>query len=119
MAKSAGEDVEGLGFAIPIDTVKKYLDDLETGKEQNYPSLGIEMRDNGLGVKVVEVKKDGSSAKCLKEDDLIIKIDSEEIVDTADLRYVIYKKEIGNKVSITFKRNNKKEKCTIKLKGSE
>lgn len=118
-AKQNDENVEGLGFAIPIDTVKKYLDDLEKGKEHIYPSLGIEIRDNGLGVKVVEVKKDGSSAKCLKEDDLIIEIDNEEIVDSADLRYIINKKEIGNIISITFKRNNKKEKCSIKLKGSE
>ena len=118
-AKQNDENVEGLGFAIPINTVKKNLNDLENGKAHKYPSLGIKMRDNGLGVKVTEVEKGSSVEKCLKVDDLIIKIENEKINDMADLRYEINKKEIGNKVKITFKRNNITKKCTIKLKESE
>ena len=118
-AKQNDENVEGLGFAIPINIVLNKLDDLEKGLEHNYPSLGIDMRYNGIGVKVIEVKKDGSSSNCLKKDDLIIKIDNEKIEDLADLRYIINKKEIGEKVKVTFKRNDKEKKCTIKLKGSK
>ena len=118
-AKQNDENVEGLGFAIPINKVKKNLNDLENGKAHKYPSLGIKMRDNGLGVKVTEVEKGSSVEKCLKVDDLIIKIENEKINDMADLRYEINKKEIGNKVKLTFKRNNITKKCTIKLKESE
>ena len=118
-AKQNDEDVEGLGFAIPIDIVLKNLDDLEKGKEHKYPSLGINMRETGIGVKVTKVDKDGSSSNCLEEDDLIIKIDDEEIKEVAYLRYLINKKEIGSKVKITFTRDSKEKKCTVKLKGSE
>lgn len=114
-AKQNDEDVEGLGFAIPIEIVLKNLDDLEKGKEHKYPSLDIGMRDTGIGVKVTKT----DSSNCLEEDDLIIKIDNEDVTEMAYLRYLINKKEIGDKVSITFKRDNKEKKCTVKLKGSE
>ena len=118
-AKQNDEDVEGLGFAIPIDIVLKNLEDLEQGKTHEYPSLGIGIRENGLGIKVTKVNKNGSSSNCLEEDDLIIKIDNEEVKETAYLRYLINKKEIGDIVSITFERDSKEKKCTVKLKGSE
>ena len=115
-AKQNDENVEGLAFAIPIDSIKEHIEDLEQGREHNYPSLGIEMRDNGLGVKVTKVDSNGSASSCLKEDDLITGIDDEEVKDVAYLRYIINKKSIGKKIVIYFNRNNKEKKCTVKLK---
>ena len=60
-------------------------------------------------VSVVIVLSDGSEIVLRGK-----KID-EKINDMADLRYEINKKEIGNKVKLTFKRNNITKKCTIKL----
>ena len=118
-AKLMEEDVEGLGFAIPIEVAKSHLDDFENGKEIKYPALGISTRDTGLGVKVIDVKNDSIASKCLKEGDYITKIDKEEVKDKAYLRYLLYKKEIGDKVQITYTRNDKEEKCTVKLKSSD
>lgn len=118
-AKLMEEDVEGLGFAIPIDIVKNYLDELENGKDIKHPTLSIDMRDTGIGVKVDEISKDSDAINCLKEGDLIIKLDKEEVIDSADFRYLLNKKEIGNKIKITFKREGKEKSCTVKLKSSE
>ena len=39
--KLAKEEIEGMGFAIPINDVKKYVEYLEKGEEIKRPSIGI------------------------------------------------------------------------------
>lgn len=41
-AKSSGEDVEGIGFAIPISSAKEIIDELiENGEVTSRPTLGV------------------------------------------------------------------------------
>ena len=47
-SKSSGSDVEGLGFAIPIDTARPVIEQLITqGYVSGRPSLGMELVDQG------------------------------------------------------------------------
>ena len=125
--------VEGMGFAIAIENVKEHLAELEQGKAIERPYLGISMINvndtynlyrNGIivdenvtkGVVVVEVISGSSVYKVLQKGDIVTKIDGAEVETLAYLRYELYKHSVGDKIEITYLRNNKEQKGMVVLK---
>ena len=97
-AKSSGEDIEGIGFAIPINTVKKITTDLiDDGFVNDRITLGVsladissksELREYGLkneGVYIIEVTEESLAEYYgLQPFDRIISIDSKIIQHSND-----------------------------------
>ena len=54
----------------------------------------------------------------LKEGDIITKIDDVAIKNTSYFKYELYKHNVGDTVTLTYLRNNKEHKVTIKLVAS-
>ena len=131
--KIVQSEVEGMGFAIPIQDAVKYASIIETGKEVVRPYIGVGMLDltneyylwqnrimipEGVdnGVAVVTVEKSSPADKAgLKKGDIIVKIGEEDVSSIAEFRYELYKYDVGNKVKISFYRNNKLQNVTITL----
>ena len=68
------------------------------------------------GVVIASVESDSPAAKAgLKQGDIITKIGNEEVSSIAYLRYVLYKHEVGDKIKITYIRNNKTLSTNITL----
>lgn len=120
-AKSSGEGVEGLGFAIPIDTAKTVINDIiQYGHVQGRISLGMSLvniddaqtammyRVNSLGVYVLSVEN-GSSAQTagLQAGDKIVSIDSTQVSTTAEVSKIIDSKKVGDTVSMTIERSGR------------
>ncbi len=134
--KLVKSEVEGMGFAIPIEDAMNYVEDLENGKKISRPFIGIEMLDvsetyalflQGIvvneevtkGVVIVNVSKDSPAEKIsLKRGDIILKIDKVEISNKAELRYELYKHKKGDKINISIFRDNKIKEYTLTLDGS-
>src|SRR5690625_3598183 len=127
--------VEGIGFAIPIDTAQPLIKELEERGEVVRPYLGIEIYsldevpqaewqrslklpeevEGGIYIWSIEPFSPADEAG-LKRLDVITALDGEEIMGTIDLRKVLYQeKEIGDELSVTFYRDGKKQETTIKL----
>ena len=71
------------------------------------------------GVAVLEVVSSSPAAKAgLQKNDIITKIEDEKISSVAKLRYELYKHNVGDTVTLTYLRNNKEHKVTIKLVAS-
>ena len=71
------------------------------------------------GVYVVAVEENSSASKAgLKEGDIITKIDDVAIKNTSYFKYELYKHNVGDTVTLTYLRNNKEHKVTIKLVAS-
>ena len=121
-AKSYGLDVEGIGFAIPMDTAKSIIMDLiDLGYVTGRPYLGISMQDVALrfgsgyssnpffsfggnyvtGVQVVAVEE-GSPAQNagLQVNDVIVGLDDQEITGTSQLSALLYEYKVGDTVTI-------------------
>ena len=129
VAKSSGVDVEGLGFAIPINDVKGVINDLlEHGYATNRAFLGVALRDtsytngnnNGLsmyslffqnisyGAAVDSVVEGSAADKAgIKKDDIIVSIDDEVVSSSSDVTSKISEYEVGDKVKIGLIRGNK------------
>ena len=68
------------------------------------------------GVGISEVVKGSPADKAgLRAGDTIIGLGDDAIKDTATLRYKLYKHNVGDKIKITYVRNNKTETTTITL----
>ena len=131
--KLAQEEIEGMGFAIPINDVKQYVEYLEKGEEIKRPSIGISVinttdkyslyrsglnynLDQTSGVVIAELDSGASAAKSgLQKGDIIIKFDKNEIKDISTLRYYLYQYSTGDSIKVTYIRNGKEETLDMKL----
>lgn len=133
--KLASTGVEGMGFAIPIEDAIMYANQILSGQKKETPLLGVSMIDssdiyslyaNGfdinsenVGVVIAEVQKDTAADKGgLKKGDIITKFDNQNITSIAELRYYLYKYNVGDTVEVTYTRNGKEEKTKLKLTAS-
>lgn len=120
--KLASSQIEGMGFAIPIDDAVKNTESLISGKKINRPYLGVSIYDNNnyfsndTGVYVESVEHGGAADKAgIKKGDKIIKIEDTEITNTSYFRYQLYKYNIGDKIKITVERDGKEKTFTVTL----
>ena len=122
------EAAEGIGFAVPINLIKPIIESfINTGDfEEAY--LGIFAYDREVtnylkkdlefeaGIYVVKIMTDGPLAKTnIKQGDIITKIDENHINRMSELRSYIYRKKPGDKVVLTFNRNNKEYNTEVVL----
>jgi serine protease Do len=124
--KISSSSVEGMGFAIPIETATEYADKFINGETIVRPYLGISMYDmnsgmmgNTKGVYVAAVEKGSPAADAgLQKGDIITKIGDASVDSSSYLKYELYKYDIGDKVTFTYTRNNKESTTTITLSST-
>ena len=133
--KLASEQIEGMGFAIPINDAKLYASYLEKSKEVSRPYLGVSLIDVSdkyklyyyninvptninEGVVIASIDKNNNTAKAgLEVGDVILKINNDRITSISKLRYYLYQYNIGDEVEITYNRNGKENTVKVKLEG--
>lgn len=123
----------GLGFAIPVNRIKRVLRDLkEYGKVNRQWTSGLEVEDitplvaryfrlkTTLGVIVTDVKKNSPAAKAgLELGDIIIEVNSQQLRDRSDIWKIIEDSDLraGDKLTLKIIRDNRKLNITLKLEG--
>ena len=134
--KLASSTIEGMGFAIPINDVKVYVQSLEKGEKISRPVLGASFinvneryklfyyginvdRSVTSGTVVAAVQNGSALDKAnVKVGDVIVKIDDKEVDSLSRLRYYLYQYKIGDKVKITYIRGNKQNTVEVELEGN-
>lgn len=129
-------EVEGMGFAIPIEYINSKIETLEKGEKIEWPLLGVSMinvsdaknsyrynynipNDVNSGVVVAGIQSgSGAADSDLKEGDIITKLNGEEVQDSAYLRYELYKYSVGDKIEITYIRDGKEHTTKVVLSSS-
>ena len=114
--------VEGMGFAIPIETAISYADKYVNGEEVIRPYLGVAMYDvinkkaNITGVYIQSVEKNSPAEKAgLKIGDVIVEINGTAVETGAYLKHELYKYNVGDEITVTYYRNSKKETTKVVL----
>jgi len=131
--KIVQDEVEGMGFAIPIEDALKYAKSIEDGGEVVRPFLGISMLDlseeyalwqyrinipDGVdkGVAVISVEEGSPADKGgLEKGDIIVKLGGEDVATLAEFRYELFRHEVGEKVEIQFYRDGKIKTVNVTL----
>ena len=125
-AKTSSTEVEGLGFAIPVSTVRTVIQDLrDYGFVKGRPALGInamEVKDAytamynqlpRLGVYVTGfINNAAAEGSELKIGDCIISINGVEVTTSAEILAAIYPLKVGDTVDVVVYRSN--ETVTVK-----
>lgn len=119
VSKTAGSDIEGLGFAIPSNTVKKVVEELsEYGYVRGRVALQMSLVDvnsapkammyqvSQLGVYVSKIES-GSNAESagFKSGDLIKSINSKEVSSSEDVNSVLSSCSVGDTIQVNVYRN--------------
>ncbi|WP_255882206.1 MULTISPECIES: S1C family serine protease [unclassified Ruminococcus] len=119
VAKSSATEVEGIGFAIPVNDVAKVIGDLtEYGYVKGVVETGLSLLDisnsqtammygvNEIGVYIQSIEK-GSAAESagFKRGDRIVKVDGKEISTSSEFDAAIKDKSVGDAVTVTVSRN--------------
>lgn len=118
-AKSSGDDVEGLGFAIPINTVHEIITELiEHGFVRGRPALGITVsvaRQQYFIQTITYIYVTDPGTTDLQVNDILYTIEGVEINSSDDISSAISGKSVGDKVEIVVLRNNKEVAVEVEL----
>ncbi|MFH1453637.1 MAG: trypsin-like peptidase domain-containing protein [Armatimonadota bacterium] len=119
---------QGIGFAIPINMVKKVKDDLIHNKKISRPYIGIYMETMNdqyaeylkmprtEGILIRDVLNSAPAAKAgLKRGDVILEIDGVKIETPAQLKEKIRGHKVGDTVSLKLWSDGKSKTIKIKL----
>ena len=128
-AKSSGSGIEGLGFAIPANTVKKTIGDLmEYGYVKGRASLGLTYitinniaaawlygyDDYGVFISNVDMRSDAYAAG-LQAGDMIVSINGAEIETEEDIQAQTKNLQVGDTVNMVIRRSGRNYKVDITL----
>lgn len=133
VAKSAGSNVEGLGFAIPANVVKEVVNSIiDVGYVQGRPVLGVSVVNinsaqmayqygvSRMGVYIAGLTEGTKAEKSgLKVGDCIVAIGDTEITSTSDLTKILQNHKVGDQVKVTISRDGKLFSADVELSESK
>ncbi|MDH4421911.1 MULTISPECIES: S1C family serine protease [Bacillus] len=126
-SKIAQQEVEGIGFAIPINVAKPVIESLEKDGVVKRPALGVGVvsledvqayalnqlkvpKEVTNGVVLGKVYPVSPAEKAgLEQYDIVVALDDQKVENSLQFRKYLYeKKKVGEKVDVTFYRNGQK-----------
>ena len=124
--KVSSTGVEGMGFAIPINSTTDITSQLIQYNKVKRPYIGISGRDldettakrNNLvvGVYVASVDEYSAAEKAgIKAGDVIVKADGQEIKTMTELNNIKNTHNIGDTMTVTVNRNGQEKEITLIL----
>jgi serine protease Do len=112
----------GYSYAIPVNLVKKIVNDIMKYGNVQRAYLGIspdeQNFESGGGAYIGEVAKDGAAADAnLKKGDIITKINGAPINSWNELQATVASFKVGDKITLTYKRDGKESTASATLKN--
>ena len=124
-AKSSGSDIEGLGFAIPINTAQPVIEQLiSNGYVTGRPSMGVSLinisdaqtamsyRVQELGVYVAKTNVPNSP---FVSGDRIVSVDGQKVDEYADVKSIVQSHKVGDTLSVVLSRNGSEQTVEVTL----
>lgn len=118
----------GIGFAIPVDEVRRVVTELIQNGKVVRPSLGVKVADLGTsGVLVYNVVPDSPAEKAglrptryddngkIVYGDVIEAVDDARVTSFSDLLTQLAKHKVGDNVKLTIIRDGKRQTVEVKL----
>ena len=132
VAKSSGSDVEGLGFAIPINTAAECAQQLmDQGYVSNQPSTGMSYTEASDSVDGFDMFFGGQSASTyvyiysvesreakqagFMAGDIVLSVEGQKITSFTDLQTIVTSHKVGDTLKFVVERNGQELTLNLKL----
>ncbi|MBQ4465806.1 MAG: trypsin-like peptidase domain-containing protein, partial [Oscillospiraceae bacterium] len=132
VAKSSGSDVEGLGFAIPINTAAEVAQQLmDQGYVSNQPFTGMSYTEASDSIDGFDMFFGGQSASTyvyiysvdsreakqagFMAGDIVLSVEGQQITSFADLQSIVTSHKVGDKLKYVVERNGEQLTLTLTL----
>ena len=134
--KFASEEVEGMGFALPINETLNLVEEIISSGKVNRPTLGIsaisldrfssyelymyKINTNlRKGIYVASVQRNSAADKAgIKAGDVIVSADGKEIEEYKDFLSMLYRHKANDTVEMTINRNGTTKTIQVVLGAS-
>ena len=125
--KFSGNGVEGIGFAIPVNTAKPIIADLiSNGYVKGRPLIGLSLReispelaavnDMPAGLYVADVSKGGAAEKAgIRKGDIIVAVQDKIVESAKEVNEIRDKYAAGDTIKIEVSRDGQKMKFNVVL----
>ena len=127
-AKIAVSGVEGIGFAIPVNTAKPILEELSHKGRVARPYLGASLMDKDIaqrygfeidlhgGIYLVKVVAGSPAAKAgIRPGDIILSFNGSKVSSAVDLRKKLSECKVGDRVDVQIWRNDQTQNVIVVL----
>ena len=127
-AKLAASGVEGMGFAIPINTVQAIINELMEKGYVARPYLGVSVFDKPTaarygyqlnidkGVYIFRVTLGAPAGKAgLQRGDIILKLDGREVNSVTDVRNIVAEHKVGDTLKLVYDRDGNEGSVDVVL----
>jgi putative serine protease PepD len=117
IATAGSQGNVGIGFAVPSNTVREVLPQLERGATPEHAYLGLSSAPApGGGAQVAEATAGGPAAAAgLQAGDVVIEVDGEPVQGPDDVAAAIDDDAPGDRVSVTFTRAGAEQTVEVTL----
>jgi S1-C subfamily serine protease len=106
----------GIGYAIPIETVRRIAEELISSGKVEHPFLGVRIEDASDGARIAELVPNGPAAKAgLKQGDVVTTAGGNTVATADDLRRVVESREPGDSLELKVKRGDETKTITVEL----
>jgi putative serine protease PepD len=112
-----GNGSVGIGFAVPSNTVREVLPQLQRGAAPERAYLGLSTAPaTGGGAQVAEATAGGPAAEAgLRAGDVVTEIDGDRVSDPEDVAEAIEDNSPGDRVSLTVNRGGTEQEIEVEL----
>jgi putative serine protease PepD len=106
----------GIGYAIPVETVRSIADQLIAGGEVVHPYLGVSIEDADGGARIGEVRPGSPAADAgLRVGDVVVRAGGGAVDSADDLRHAVESRKPGDSLELTVKRDGETTTVTVEL----
>lgn len=115
-------NAQGIGFSIPVSTIKEVIGNLQANGKIERPWLGVTLgatpvgSDNGILVR--DVAHDGPAEKAgLSGGDLILEVDGKKPEDPRSLLRYVASRKVGATIHLLVSRSGQKKQLYVRLEA--
>ena len=109
----------GIGYAVPIETAKRVVDELLQSGEVQHAYLGVGLEDEPAedgGVPLSEIADGGPADDAgLRAGDVIVAVGGDEVATPEDVRDAIDSRDPGDEVEVRVRRGDDTRTVTVTL----